>query len=99
MPVDEATFARQDARSLPYGQSVSARIIGTYVPQITLHAWSNVSRGLRGNSLAGSPYPRLHKKFVLTVVPAQNSTSIFAPSKPLIGPQSSPSRRAALPAK
>ena len=53
-------------------------------------------RGLRGISLLASPWPRLQMKLVFTVVPAQKSASTIAGLKPLIGPQSSPSARAAM---
>ena len=64
-------------------------------PQTMRQASSNDSRGLRANSLVGSPWPRLQMKLVLTSVPAQNAASTLAWSKPLIGPQSRPSARAA----
>ena len=59
-------------------------------------ASSNASRGARGCSFDGSPYPRLHRKFDLTVPSGKNSASTLAWSKPPIGPQSSPSARAAM---
>src|SRR5207249_4452372 len=62
--------------------------------QTTLHASSKLRRGARGNSLLASPYPRLQRKLDLTF-PAKNSASTFALLKPDIGPQSSPSARAA----
>ena len=66
------------------------------IAQSIRQASSNGSRGLRANTFDGSPWPRLQMKFVLTVVPAQNAASILAASKPLIGPQSRPSARAAM---
>ena len=39
----------------------------------TLQASSKVSRGERGCSLLGSPWPRLQRKFDLTVVPAKKA--------------------------
>ena len=45
--------------------------------------------------MLSSPYPRLHRTFDLTVVPAKNATSTLALSNPDIGPQSSPRARAA----
>src|SRR3970040_2739847 len=53
------------------------------------------SRGERGNSLAGSPWPRLTRKLERIEVPAKNAASTLALSKPDIGPVSRPSARAA----
>src|SRR5690606_33493789 len=57
-------------------------------------ASSKGSRGERGNSWAGSPYPRLTSRLERIRVPAKNSASTFALSNPVIGPVSSPSARA-----
>jgi len=65
-------------------------------PHSIRHASSNDSRGLRANSLFGSPWPRLQMKLVRIVVPAQKAASSLALSKPLIGPQSRSSARAAM---
>src|SRR6476659_5239889 len=75
----------------------------------SVHASLNSKRELRGNSFDGSPWPRLQRKFDFTCpagknscsqpshsFPApKNSSSSFVLSKPDIGPQSSPSARAA----
>src|SRR5690606_37737000 len=58
-------------------------------------ASSKDSRGERGNSWAGSPWPRFTRMFECTDVPLKKASSTMALSKPLIGPQSSPSARAA----
>src|SRR3970040_1918273 len=58
-------------------------------------ASSNGSRGERGNSLAGSPWPRLTGKLDRIDVPAKNAASTLALSKPDIGPVSRPRARAA----
>src|SRR5262249_8593071 len=59
------------------------------------HVSSKPRRGLRGNSFVASPWPRLQRKFDLTVVPVKKRASTLALSKPDIGPQSSPNARAA----
>jgi len=64
--------------------------------QASRQASSKLSRGLRGNSLAGSPVPRVQMKLLRTCVPAQKAASTRAASKPLIGPQPRPSARAAM---
>jgi hydrophobe/amphiphile efflux-1 (HAE1) family protein len=63
--------------------------------QTKRQASSKLSRGERGWSLPASPWPRLQRKFDFTDVPAKNAASTLALSKPDIGPQSSPSDRAA----
>ena len=64
--------------------------------QTSEQASSNDRRGLRANTLAASPWPSVQMKLVLTAVPVQNAASSLVASKPLIGPQSSPSARAAM---
>jgi hypothetical protein len=56
---------------------------------------SKLNRGDLGYTPAVSPYPKLHKKFDFISVPAKNSASTPALLNPDIGPQSSPSARAA----
>jgi hypothetical protein len=41
-----------------------------HVDHSTLHTSSNASRGPRGFSVAGSPWPRLHRKFDFTGAPS-----------------------------
>ena len=57
---------------------------------------SNAKRGPFGRTPAGSPYPRLTRKFDFQPRSARNAVSTFALSKPDIAPQSSPSARAAM---
>ncbi len=59
------------------------------------HASSKSRRGDRGNSPAGSPWPRLQRKLDRQPRSARNSSSTMALSKPDIAPVSSPSARAA----
>ena len=60
------------------------------------HTSLNAGRGMRSNKPAGSPCPSAHRKFDLTRPPGKNSRSTASLSKPDIGPQSSPSARAAM---
>src|SRR5690606_12347819 len=58
-------------------------------------ASSNDSRGERGKSCAGSPWPMLTMMLERTAVPPKKAASTMALSNPVIGPQSRPSARAA----
>ena len=62
--------------------------------QASQPASSKARRGARGGSLDGSPRPMEQMKLDLTAVPAKNSRSTPALSKPDIGPQSKPRARA-----
>src|SRR5690606_6375700 len=64
--------------------------------QTILQASSKGRRGLRGNTPFGTPWPRLQRKFDLTVVPEKKASSTFFISKPDMGPQSRPRERAAI---
>ena len=59
-------------------------------------ASSKARRGLRGKIFAGSALPRLMRKFDFQRPSGKNAASTLALSKPDIGPQSSPSARAAM---
>src|SRR5882762_11217137 len=56
---------------------------------------SKFSRGLRGWSLPGSPYPRLQRRLTFHLPSGKNAAFSLSPLKPDIGPQSNPKARAA----
>src|SRR3978361_188565 len=56
---------------------------------------SKLKRGLRGKSFEASPNPMLIRTLDFTSVPAKNSASTLAESKPTLGPVSSPTARKA----
>src|SRR5690606_15725594 len=81
----------------PAGAGDASRAAGAFDDHYSiLQASSKPSRGERAKMLAGSPLPRLTRKLERIRVPAKNSASTFALSKPDIGPQSRPSARAAI---
>jgi glycerol-3-phosphate O-acyltransferase len=93
---------RQLDRALPGGtgrpqRRCRARPMPTAAPPRSLDPARLFEREARAarEQLRRSPRPRLQRKLVRTEVPAQNSASTFALSKPLIGPQSRPTARAA----
>jgi serine protease len=77
------------------GVLVAARRRATRPGQTMRHASSKDRRGLRGNRYSFVPVPSAQRKLDFTVVPAKNAASTFALKNPDIGPQSSPSARAA----
>src|SRR2546425_41026 len=63
--------------------------------QSRVQASSKSSRGRRGSTLVGSPWPRLQRKFDFTRPSGKNSALTFALSNPDMPPTSSPTARAA----
>src|SRR5690606_25848386 len=87
------------AQGLAHGGSPRGRRPGPGVNsspdhRIRVASWKD-RQGERGITLAGSPTPRLTMMSERIEVPAKKAASTMALSKPVIGPASRPSERAA----